>query len=135
MEVGMLSLVPETLRELYVDGPVEGHADAFVLGIARLQHLSALLLDTLEGLHWPDPGPAYNALTASSSLVSLALEDLKLPEGVVPYVFHDTHKLRHLTSVHIEDFVETGDDGDTPTWSPADLSSLIECCPNANVIH
>jgi hypothetical protein len=130
IEAGLLSLVPETLRELYIDGGVEGHAEPFLSGIARLQHLSALLLDTLDGLAWPDPSPAYNALTASSNLVSLALEDLKLPKGVVPYVFPAVHKLPHLTSVCIGDDVDTGADGATPTWSPADLSSLIECCPN-----
>jgi hypothetical protein len=130
IEVGLLGLVPETLRELYIDGGVEGFAEPFLSSLARLQHLSALVLDTLDGLAWPVPGPAYNALTASSSLVSLALEDLNLPEGVAPYMFPATHKLPHLTSVSFHDAVDSGAEGDTPTWSPADLSSLIECCPN-----
>jgi hypothetical protein len=135
IQTGLLSLVPATLRELYIDGGVEGHADALLFGIGRLQHLTTLVLDTLEGLgDWPPPGPAYNAITDSSSLVSLGLEDLKLPEGVLPYVFPTTHKLQHLTSVSIQDFVapaaEGAGAGAARTWGPADLSSLIECCPN-----
>lgn len=52
IEVGLLSLVPETLRELNIDGGVKGHAEPFLSGIARLQHLSALLLESLDGLAW-----------------------------------------------------------------------------------
>jgi hypothetical protein len=131
IETGLLSLVPETLRELYIDGRVVGPVDAFLFNIGRLQHLTALLLDTLEGLgDWPPPGPAYNAFTGSSSLVSVTLDELKLPEGVLPYVFPAARKLPHLTTVCIQDFVDTADGGATPAWSPADLSSLMECCPN-----
>ena len=135
IEAGLLSLAPETLRGLYMDGGVEGDADALLSGIARLQHLTVLLLDSVEDVDWPDPGPAYNSLTASSSLVSLGLEELNLPEGVIPYLFPATHKLWHLTSVCIQDSVEAPPADDTPTWSPTDLSSLIDCCPNLSELE
>jgi hypothetical protein len=137
VEAALLSLIPTELEELEVEcgvwSPAEG-PDSFLSGLARLQGLTSLYVDpgNDEGMRWPPAGPAYGALTASISLVSLRVERFTGPDGIVPYLFPATHKLPHLTlfawSSATED--ENGDDRDPlPLWRAADLASLVSCCP------
>lgn len=83
VEAGVLSLLPTGLKGLQLDcgvqGPIDG-SGVLLSGMGRLQHLTRLDLTCSEELVWPAVGPAYSALTASSSLVVLALAG-GLPRG------------------------------------------------------
>ena len=92
--------------------------------MARLQSLKYLHIKISRDLYWPPPGPAYAAFTASSSLESLVV-CAGVPGGVWLHVFPATHKLPHLTHMC------TGDEwGPHSAWDAADMSSLVNCCPN-----
>jgi hypothetical protein len=77
VQAAFLSLAPTTLQRLTIKGDVEGPAEgpaSWLSGLDRLKHLTCLdLLQTGSFLCQP-PGPAYSALTASSSLVHLFLQ-------------------------------------------------------------
>jgi hypothetical protein len=95
-EASILSLVPVGLNSLTVNGSVVGPAEgcgSLLSYMARLQHLTHLQVFTSD---WPPAGPAYSALTASSSLVSLCVDHLTLPAWVWPHVFPASCKLPHL---------------------------------------
>lgn len=143
VEAGLFSLIPTGLMSLQIVYPVVGPADLFLSGISRLQQLTELHLNPFSPLDWPPAGPAYSALTASSSLVSLLLEGRSmlgacLPDGVWPFVFPTAHNLPHLTQLSFKD-----PDADVPTdpafrgpsWGQADVASLVRCCPNLRLIR
>jgi hypothetical protein len=101
VEAGILSLVPTGLQELVVCGEVQGPAEgptSLLSGIARLQHLTKLVLQPVHDLDWPAPGPVYSGLTASSNLEFLKFYDISPPAGAWPYVFPAARTLPHLTS-------------------------------------
>jgi hypothetical protein len=136
VEVGVLSLFPATLKHLDLScsfsGPVAANGPGYFLsGIARLAHLTALLVlvEPHGLLDWPAPGLAYSALTVTTNLVELSIESVDLPEGIWPFVFPSGHKLPHLTSLHIMD-EEPVRDPAPAVWGPADIASLVSCCPN-----
>jgi hypothetical protein len=74
VEARLLSMVPAGLKILEVGtvvGPVEGPGSLFAY-IAELQQLTKLDVWPFDGA-WSPAGPAYSALTASSSLGSLLM--------------------------------------------------------------
>lgn len=134
VEAALLSVVPTSLRHLefnrsssVVEGPADG-AGSFLSCMAGLQHLTALEL--CGGLAWPAPCPAYSALMASTHLVSFTMSG-KLPGGIWPFVFPAGHMRPHLTvlNLHIDAPVQPGA-APPSAWGPADLISLVNCCPN-----
>jgi hypothetical protein len=84
-------------------------------------------------LDWPPAGPAYSALTASSKLVRLSTWHAKLPAGVRPYVFPASHTLPHLTYLSLS-FEGAVRNAPPSAWGAADVSSLVACCPNLQMI-
>jgi hypothetical protein len=139
VEGAILSAAPAGLQDLQVGCSVEGPAEglgSFLSCMARLQSLTRLIIAPVS-IALPPPGPAYSALTASSSLVELDLSDAELPTGVWPYVFPSSCKLPHLTSLlfgawhdNIDDAVVTH-----PRWSAADFPSLVSCCPSLRCVE
>lgn len=135
VEAGILSLVPTGLQALSLEeglvvGPAEG-PDSLLSHLARLHCLTSLRVDIPAELPWPAPGPAYSALTASSSLVSFVLRDQMLPAAAWQHVFPASRQLPHLTLLDVG--CECGDwDAPAPesAWGAADLCSLVSCCPN-----
>ena len=105
-----------------VDGPLEGPGSH----MAGLQHLTKL--DIEQNYDWPPAGPAYSALTASSSLVSLGLSHYTLTAGIWPHVFPATRKLLQLTCLEFTD--EWNEFDLQSAWGAVDVSSLVGCCPN-----
>jgi hypothetical protein len=84
VEIGVLSLLPTTLKSLALDWVVQGPAqgpDLLLSGVARLPQLDTLHLRTKIDLVWPAAGHAYSGLTASSSLHTLVLIG-RLPDGI-----------------------------------------------------
>ena len=127
VEVGLLSLIPAGLKVLGVHCSYEGPTDgpmSLLSCMARLQDLTEVELFVYQ---WPPAGPAYSALTASSSLVSLVLSHDAMPEGVWPHVFPASRTMLQLTELGFryprEDIVPC-------PWGAADLTRLIACCPN-----
>jgi hypothetical protein len=133
-EAGLLSLFPTGLQELNVDCDVQGPAEgpgSFLFGMARLQHLTDLLL-AISSPVWPLACPAYSALTASSNLVNLEMVDTYFPPGIWSHVFPAAHKLPHLTCLTLRSLVDDVNHGvffPHPEWGAADLSSLVSSCP------
>jgi hypothetical protein len=143
VEAGVLSLVPTGLQELVVCGQVQGPAEgpsSLLSGIARLQHLTKLVLQPVNDLDWPAPGPVYSGLTASSNLAFLEFYDISPPAGAWPYVFPAARTLPHLTSFGYSvdlakmDKPDEGSIGPPSAWDLADLPCLVTCCPNLGVI-
>jgi hypothetical protein len=125
VEVEMLSLLPAGLKDLlllesHVEGPAEGPG-SLLFYIDRLQELTRLELNIDPETGWPPAGPAYSALTASSSLVALAAGYAILPAGVWRHVFPPARKMLHLTHLEFSD---------ESVWGAADVSRLVSCCPN-----
>jgi hypothetical protein len=140
VEAGLLSCVPTGLESLkvadHVEGPAEGPS-SFLSCIAQLQHLTKLDLALLT--YWIPASPAYLALTSSSNLVELLLS-FSCPKGVWQFVFPAARKIPHLTYLYLGDrdeFDGNGGAGDAvaPSWSAADLSSLVSCCPGLRDIE
>jgi hypothetical protein len=141
VEVGVLSLVPATLRHLelsctFVDPmEVEGPG-SFSSCIGRLQQLTTLsvFIEPQGAVDWPPAGPAYSALTASNRLVELSVECVELPEGIWPYVFPAGRTSSHLASLRImgEELVR---DHASAVWGAADIASLVSCCPSLCVVE
>lgn len=107
--------------------------------LANLVHLTSLQLaiQPAQGSLLPAAGPAYLALTASSTMQKLALRYMNLPAGVWSYVCPAARLLPHLTSLEVWDGVlEDGLLQVAPpsAWSAADVSSLATCCPNLRTI-
>jgi hypothetical protein len=98
VEAGVLSLLPTGLEGLQLDcvvqGPIDG-SDVLLSGVGGLQHSTRLDLTCSEELVWRAAGPAYSALTGSSSLAVLALAG-GLPEGSLSHVFPAERRLPHL---------------------------------------
>jgi hypothetical protein len=102
VEAGILSAAPAGLRHLEVSCGVESPAEgpgSLLSCLARLQHLTYLGLEPASALEWPPAGPAYSALTASSSLGSLVLKSTSIPGYAWPHVFPATRQLLCLTSL------------------------------------
>jgi hypothetical protein len=138
VDAGVLSLVPTRLQHLElvcdVEGPAEGPG-ALLSCLARLTHLTVLILQPWNTLEWPHAGPAYAALTASSDLVQLELVDPDcLNEVVWPHVFPATHKLPHLTSLVVHEAVNLDELDGRLNWDDADLASLVSCCPSLRAV-
>jgi hypothetical protein len=133
VEADMVSAAPAELKHLellsLVDGPDE-EAESLLFCLGRLQHLTALCIEPVGGLDWPPAGPAYSALTASSSLVSLVLRSTNIPGCAWPHVFCMPNQLLHLTSLHVDEEQEWGASTNVSAWGAAGVSSLITCCPN-----
>ena len=138
VEARILPLLPTGLQHLVIECPVEGPTQgpgSFLSGMARLQHLTELSLKTHDGISWPPLGPAYSALTASSKLCSLMILESMLPRGVWEHVFPATHKLPHLTSLHVNRCSGFGTPILPSAWGAADLSSLVGSCPKLLAIY
>lgn len=125
VQAAFLSLAPTTLQRLTIKGDAEGPAEgpvSWLSGLDRLQHLTCLdLLQSGSFLCQP-PGPAYSALTASSSLVHLFLQlwDPVGMHGIWKYVFPSGRKLPDLKVIGFA----------CTSWGVADLRSIISCCPS-----
>ena len=139
VEIGILSVVPTTLQDLWLEcefsGPIEGPG-SLLSGLARLQHLTQLHVYSERGAHeWPLAGAAYTALTVSSSLHALMLHGVELPESVWQHVFPATHKLPRLTYLSVNDGNMFGSDAPASAWGAADVRNLVSCCPNLCIIQ
>lgn len=89
VEVGVLSLVPATLRHLelsctFVGAMAVEGPGSFPSCLGRLQQLTTLVvfIEPQGFTDWPPPSPAYAALTASNNLVELSIECDELPDGI-----------------------------------------------------
>jgi hypothetical protein len=124
----LLLLVPTGLKALVILGRDLSQAEgpgSLLLHIAQLPPL--LQLDVSVEV-WPAAGPAYSALTASSSLEFLGLSQATLPAGVWPHVFPVARNLPHLTRI---DFDGAQGMPDVPSaMAAADILNLVRCCPN-----
>jgi hypothetical protein len=130
LEAGLLSLVPTGLKFLRVERVIEGPSSgsgSFLSYMARLQALTRLELPYGE-FYGPPAGPAYSALTASSSLVSLHLADTVFPTEVWSHVFPAGCILPHLTLLMLDES-SAAEDRTFATWSAVELSRLVSCCP------
>jgi hypothetical protein len=135
-EAALLSLLPEGLQSLKVselgvmefDDLAEGHG-SFLSSMAHLQHLTSLSLLPGNRIHWPPVGPAYSALTASSSLVQLVLCHTGMPDGVWLHMFPAACKLPFLTSLELK-HAKTASPTQAPYFDDADFLRLVSCCPN-----
>jgi hypothetical protein len=136
-EAGVLSLVPTGLQELWiecdVEGPSEGPSSLLSL-LARFQHLTELVVQPPGPTNWPPAGPAFSALTASTNLVSLYLNDCHLPRGMWPFVFPPSHPLPHHTGMGFYANIEPRGLAPHSAWDAADVSALVRCCPNLREI-
>ena len=136
VEAEFLSLVPAGLKHLesrcYMKkGAAEVHTP-LLSSMARLQHLTQLVMCEIGDLNWPSAGPAYSALTASSKLVELSAHFRhQLPMGIWQHVFSTTHRLSYLTRLELN-LSESGDVDPVVSgaWDAADVSSFVSCCPN-----
>lgn len=95
--------------------------------MARLQALTRLELPFGE-FYGPHAGPAYSALTASSSLIALTLADTVLPPAVWSHVFPAGCVFPHLTLLMLDES-SAAQHRTFATWSAAELSRLVSCCP------
>lgn len=115
----------------HVEGPAEGPG-SFLSGMARLQHLMHLDLGSSRPISLPPPGPAYSALTASSTLIEFKMYAGLLPEGVWPFMFQCRTSCRtSLPSICM--MYDDNFGGDTvlaSAWRAADVCSVVGCCPN-----
>jgi hypothetical protein len=137
IEAGMLSAVPTGLQELFIDCELGGVAEgpgSLLHGMARLQHLTRLVVKSEHGLNWPPPGPAYSALMASSNLQDLYMYNTRPPAGVWPYVFPEARILPHLTKMCFFDCKYVGESDPPSAWGAADLPHLVRVCPNMCMI-
>ena len=138
LEAGMLSVIPTTLQELRIECLIEGPAEgpgSWLSRMARLQHLTKLVLLPIGILEWPPVGPAYSGLTASSNLVHLEMYDVGVPDGAWSYMFPAAHTLPHLTSLSLRRaHAAWVDGGVVPSWTAAETSSLISCCPSLSAV-
>jgi hypothetical protein len=132
-EAGLLHLLPSTLQALQLTCAVEGGADGLLSCMTRLQHLTLLSLQPTavgpkqDGPVWPQPGPIYSALTASSRLVHLELPFTRAG-GIWPHVFASAQQLPHLTCLHLQDGFYPPE---IPSrWGAADIASLVRSCPS-----
>jgi hypothetical protein len=135
-EAGLLSLLPEGLQSLNLLGVMEfeDHAEghgSFPSCLSRLQHLTSLSLLPANRIQWPPAGPAYSALTASSSLVQLVLCHTGMPDGVWQHVFPAACRLPFLTRLDLESAKNASHwVALAPSWDDADFCRLVSCCPN-----
>jgi hypothetical protein len=132
VEAGLLSQAPIELQVLQLHSEVEGPAEGpgtFLSCMAGLQHLT--FLEVSLYVAWPLPGPAYSALTASSSLVHLDISHT-CPEGMWQFIFPATRTLPHLTCLSLGDPDDENADPAalSPSWGVAELTSLVSCCPD-----
>ena len=139
-EAGLVHVLPSTLQELQLTCAVEGGADSLsclLSCMTRLQHLTRLSLQPSavrrmqDGPFWPQPGPIYSALTASSRLVHLGLPFTKAG-GIWPHVFASAQQLSHLISLHLQDGFFPSDL--TSRWGAADVASLVSSCPSLRYV-
>ena len=90
----MLPAAPSGIRRLSISGgyeePVDGPGSLLAC-VAPMTNLTKLDIGG-EETNWPDPGPAYSALTASSHLVSLSITHMDPPGGIWQHVFPADHK-------------------------------------------
>jgi hypothetical protein len=122
----ILSLLPAGLRELDLEGPNE--TGSLLPRISQLRQLVHLYM-SLDV--WPPAGPAYAALTASSSLERLGLNPT--PPGVWHHIFPPTRKLMHLTCLLLG---ANGKRLDAPSSLCAtDVSHITSGCPSLRFIH
>jgi hypothetical protein len=134
VEAGLLSLVPAGLKDFTLRTFVHGAADCTLVlsAMARLQHLTQLVLSQVGDLNWPPAGPAYSALTASSNLVELsAFFRKELPSGIWQHVFPANCRLPHLTRLGL--YVPESEDAEpvlSGAWGTPDVASFVRCCPN-----
>jgi hypothetical protein len=136
VEAALLRLIPSGLEELEVKcgvrGPAEG-PDSFLSGLACLQSLTRLLVAPDDDLAWPPVGPAFQALTASSNLVSLEVFGVTAPVGIWPHLFPATRKLPRLTRfVWCPNVLSNV--APLPSWGAADIASMVSCCPGLREI-
>jgi hypothetical protein len=131
----LFSTVPAGLQHLQIkcdmDGPADG-PESFFACLDQLQQLTCLEVatDSAVSVFWPVVGPAYSALTASSKLLRLEV-CANLPAGVWSHVFPATHSLPHLTHLRLcGGTVSHFWVGFGPPFGPADLRSLVACCPS-----
>jgi hypothetical protein len=141
MDAGVLSVVPTGLQDLQfmcssvdlAEGPC-----LWLSSLGRLQQLTRLevipqMAITSPQLDWPAVGPVYSALTASSNLVCLEINDhsgYSCPDGIWQYVFPASRKPPHLTRVDLFEVVDAPHSCMcVPSWRAADLSRLVSCCP------
>lgn len=135
VEAGLLSLVPTGLRDLCLDcaveGPIEGPG-SWLAHVALMQQLTRLKVESYKVV-WPPPGPAYLALTANSSLASLAIDEYLFPDGTWPHVFPTGRTLSHITCFEL--CRDKGTDGNpSAAFDATDLSCLVRCCPSIRTI-
>jgi hypothetical protein len=97
-----------------------------------LGRLTALQVLELHGSHMsPQPMPAYSALTASSNLRTLIIHNSSMgpygpkADGEWAHVFPAGRKLPHLHRL----YAACPNCGGCPRFGPADIASLVSCCP------
>lgn len=128
IEPEILTLVPAGLKALCINGGLVGAVEAPKSILFHIAQLPALLQLDISLEDWPAAGPAYAALTASSSLECLELSYASLPAGVWPHVFPAARKLLHLTRIKFHG--EYGIQDVPSAMEAADIVHLVRCCPN-----
>ena len=130
------------LQQLCLDHPIDSFgklltspAGVRVL-LAALQHLTQLRHLELVGcyLSWGEQGPGgcqcFSALTASTQLTALILEDSFLPKAAFHYVFHAGRTLPHLESLCVSRTTAGSHRaGSSRSVEAAEIARIAASCP------
>jgi hypothetical protein len=111
--------------------------------LSDLQHLQQLthldLESTLGPWEYHDqshaPPEAYSALTASSKLHHLDINNCCMPEGVWEHMFPAEQQLPHLRTLDISWVRHPTDDLPWPTEAPLPGALLASCCPGLQTLR
>jgi hypothetical protein len=133
-----------THLELCVNKTTSNGVAELLAGLAsmqRLHHLQLVFGSTGVGEEHNAPvadRQQCGAFTSSSHLTSLQLSGMQLPSACGQELFPSTRKLPLLTTLKINGtgwkvyryYPDSSSHGRQPIGGPADIYSLIECCPN-----
>jgi hypothetical protein len=116
----------------HIRGGAAGHAE-LLSHLAALSQLTFLRLSS-AAISVDNDGEtplaaAYAALTASSRLRTLNIQDCALPAEVWQHVFLANRVLPHLTALNLGCIELPSDSLDRDYHTAPDTSSLLSCCP------
>lgn len=114
-----LHLKDVTLEPLYAEEDGALGMSQLLQVVARLSALRLLVLDSIDGER-PQQLSAFSALTASSNLQELRLQDFEMPSAAWAHVLPAGRRLPHLHC-----FV-----AGRAALDSAGIAGLVSCCPS-----